>query len=576
MSEFECYKKFGSVTLKWLYQNNMFHNRFKKSDLDISLIYKYIQYGEDINSDNIIFDRVNNLKSTGYNHPNDIYLYNSREKIKKGMITNEKSIFYIGPKYNTKIEDGAIPEGIKKLFFRNSEIDYAYEPTYDYPMDEGTLPNSLEDLNFGNSPFNCILLEGIFKNRLLRLVLSKHFNQTILPNVLPESLLYLDLGMNNSKALQESVLPSKLEFLKIGFRYNTELKRNILPNSLKELVIYNDYMVFEEGSLPDSLEILFMLRNHTNRGITRGILPQGLKILIIRTFKGIIEEGALPDSLKLFYIDNWDTNEIFHLQSGIIPSSVKLLSLSYVGMFNNIVLTENSIPHSVIKLQLGLMKINYENNILIQNGYIPNQVKYLYCSSSHNVLLYEQGSIPDTIEYIDTGYYSLDRFFEMLPENLIGLRLGYLSLYNDTIQLPIGLKYLVIKSRGNRFKKLPPNLEQLIMENEKIDYNILDNLHTNIKYIQWKEEVSNPNSMNKELNIWMNGKIYHRIEKYSKIINKFKEADFFNIYNIDKKLIKKEYLKELLFYKKKPENIMKYIQEGNSIEDSLSYCGYSI
>ena len=186
----------------------------------------------------------------------------------------------------------------------------------------------------------------------IELYVGMYYDKPIKKSVLPK-LRVLHLGRFFNNEFEEGCLPESLEILILGMNYNVKLKKNILPSNLKYLSLGTLYCQdIDEGVLPESLEKISFGRLF-NFKKNRYYIPVNVKAIgcygskddsyLLNNLPLYIEKlylhqvefalGNLPIMLKELYIDNFCEKDVIYISK--IPFGCEVY-IVVNGIYTNI------------------------------------------------------------------------------------------------------------------------------------------------------------------------------------------------------------------------------------------------
>lgn len=504
------------------------------SDFQKTILFQHLFYQVPLNK--LVLKR---MKTINLEYGDPLYTYpNSKRPVKKGMIPDGTKTLIFDMDFNKDIQNGSIPESVKTIMFEGGfYAEHASEcDGFNQPIDDKTFPKKLEVLKFMGGKFNQILYEGVFPNTLRELELSNFFKLPILKGVLPESLIKL----------------------RINSDYEHSLK-GILPMGLKVLILKGNFLFkqFESGEIPEGIEKLTISLHRSNhRLIPDDFIPRSVKVLHLENVnRRYWKNGFFPEGLELLSLRDWarDGEPLFEFKGDILPSTLKDLYMKVIGSMH---FEENCIPDGLKKFHLychseitGYQRILPDSVEMLEMEIVeqrvaedvffryPASLKELSISGFHKVL----GHLPNTIEK-----FILKNTHEEIEKGYIPESVRYLKL----IFVP-----------GWEMDMTPPFLEYL--ETDGMHYAI------------------NRETIPKTLNLMLkkgSEKTYVYIGRFGFIKgrNEFHEAYERIVENTEETWDRKHFTDELFEKMRNPENLVKWMEKGYTMDQALEFMGFSV
>lgn len=504
------------------------------SDFKKTLLFQHLFYQVPLNQ--LVLKR---MKSIHLEYGDPVYFYDKKKPIKKGMIPDETKTLILSMDYNKDIQNGSIPESVKTILFEGGfYAEHASEcDGFNQSIDDETLPKKLEVLKFMGGKFNQILYEGIFPNTLRELELSNFYNLPIREGVLPESLVKLRINSDYPHSL-----------------------KGILPKSLKVLILKGNFRVkqFESGEIPEGIEKLTIsLHRNNHQPIPDDLIPRSVKTLHLENVnRHNWKDGFFPEGLELLSLRDWarDGEPLFEFKGDILPSTLKDLYMKVIGPMH---FEENCIPD-------GLNKF------------------HLYC---HSEMTGFQRILPDSVEMLE---------MEMVEQRVTTEEVEF--------RYPASLKELSISGFYKVLGHLPNTIERLIFKNthEEIENGYIPESVIYLKLIfvpGWEMDMTPPfleyletdgmhyvinrETIPKTLNLMLkkgSEKTYIYIGRFGFIRqrNEFHEAYERIIENTEETWDRKHFSDELFEKMRNPENLVKWMEKGYTMDQALEWMGYSV
>jgi hypothetical protein len=345
--------------------------------------------------------------------------------------------------------------------------------------------------------------------------------------------------------------------LSINSDYEHSLK-GILPKSLKVLKLNGKfrYKQFENEEIPEGIEKLtiFLHRQNTQL-IPDNLIPRSVKFLHLENVnRRYWKNGFFPEGLEILVLRDWsrEGDGIFEFKEDILPSTLKDLDIKVIGSLH---FEENCLPYGLKKFHLychseitGFQRIlpdsvevldmeMVEDRLLEEVDFrYPTSLRKLSVSGFYKIL----GNLPNTIEKF------------VLKNTTLGIEKGY---------LPESVRYLkLIYVPDWELDIIPPYLEYL--ETDGMHYSINRDKIPKILNLMLKKQGNHTN-----VYIGKFGFIENR--------NEFNEAYERIIENQEESWKKKSFSDELLEKMRSPEKLIKWMERGYSMDDSLVMIGYS-
>ncbi len=465
-----------------------------------------------------------------------VYFYKTPKKVvKKGMILDGTKTLIFDSDFNKDIENGSIPESVKTIIFESSFYNGNPQDAYGFhkPIDEDTLPKKLEVLHLGTR-FDHILMEGILPNTLRELELSDCFQQRLFKGVLPES----------------------LEKLRIQSDYPYSLK-GVLPKSLKILIFKGNVRSrrFESGEIPEGIEKLkiHLHRNYAEE-IPFDLIPKSVKILDLENVNRIYwRSGFFPEGIETLRLADWlrEVHQVFEFKKDILPSTLKDFYMKVIGTVR---FEENAIPDGVKKVSFYCHRDIHEYQRIF-----PDSVENL------EMIMHEEREMSDVPfrypsslkELSISGFY---KHLGELPNTIEKLTMSNIHEEIKKDYIPESVKYLQLKFvSGWNIDNLPPHLEYL--ETDGIEYGID------------REKI--PKTLNLIIKNGSNKtRIYIGRFGFERNRNEFYDAYKKIIQNEEESWKKQIFHEEFLEKMRRPENLIKWIERGYDMDESLTLMGF--
>jgi hypothetical protein len=502
------------------------------SDFQKTILFQHLFYQVPLND--LVLKRMDTIDSK-YGTP--VYTYpNSKRPVKKGMIPKDTKTLIFDMDFNKDIQNGSIPESVKTIMFEGGYYaEHASEcDGFNQSIDDETFPKKLEVLKFMGGKFNQFLYEGIFPNTLRELELSNFFKLPITKGVLPESLVKL----------------------RINSDYEHSLK-GILPKSLKVLILKGNFRnkQFESGEIPEGIEKLTISMHRANhQPIPDDLIPKSVKVLHLDNVNRLYwKDGFFPEGLEMLNLRDWAREEdgVFEFKGDILPSTLKDLYMKVIGAVN---FEENCIPDGLKKFHLYC-----HSEIRGYQRILPNSVEVLEMEIM-GIIVKEEFRYPTSLRELSiTGFY---KNLNHLPNTIEKLILKNTSYGMEKGYIPESVRYLkMIFVPGWEMDMTPSSLEYL--ETDGMNYAIhRDRIPKTLNLILKK------GGENTNVYIGRFGFIKNRnefFEAYERIIENEMEG-----------FIQKSFSDELLEKMRNPDNLVKWMEKGYSMDEALGLMGFSV
>jgi len=348
----------------------------------------------------------------------------------------------LGTSYYGDITKDTIPDTVTNLSFCGVvDEDYCFPPKLttlkitclNMPLAYGMFPNTLTSLEFIDIMFDEPLALGILPESLKSLHLGT-YDLELVPGSLPQHLETLSLGYYENP-LFEGLLPPSLTSLDLG-KSNHPIDIGILPSKLTQLRLPEIYdHPIEAGVIPHGVKKLYF--NHSEDKPCQGCIPNTVTQLSFSSnFQSELVSGIIPDSVtKLKFKCPY---YIHPLKTGVIPRSVKHLTLSLEEDIGTVMVPDETIPHSVEHLKITC-------DIPLEANVIPNSVKTLILDRAKSI---QNNAIPTSVTHLTIGRCQLP---SGIPKYIKTLVIGNIN-YNITI--PAALQNLIIPNGIKDFSYL--------------------------------------------------------------------------------------------------------------------------
>ncbi|KAM9988081.1 hypothetical protein ACTFIZ_003435 [Dictyostelium cf. discoideum] len=371
------------------------------------------------------------------------------------------------------------------------------------PFNNSFIPNTVKELHFDAVYSNSICFKNLPQS--VDTINNYYFQKKYKPKVLVTPSIKTLIFTKYQGKITNETIPNTVETLIFEKNWKNDgfdLQIGDFKYGLKRLNIFGYNNKFIANILPDSLTHLILTINHTfnSKDENKYFLPKFLKTLQINSNLIGIKKGMLSNTIENLTLTIFNENPI---EKQSIPSSVKNLNLTILGITSKLLISNEILPKSLQKLVIkNYGFINFEIDSFKFTNYLT---ELNLIDSKFNDDLIKHFLPPSLLILKLSNCFNRPINFNSFPNNLIQLEFG--CLFNHPILpsvLPSSLTFLKLSDHFNQklyANGFPINLKSLIFGqlnsnfNQIIQPNILPQSITYLDFYcpNYKHIIDTPN-----------------------------------------------------------------------------------